>query len=79
MNFIIFPLIFLSGALFPLAEAPQWLKIISYINPLTYGVESLRNIIIGVSFIPFSISFIVISLFSLIAILIGGIAFNRQK
>lgn len=79
MNFIIFPMVFLSGALFPLAEAPQWLKIISYINPLTYGVESLRYIIIGTSFIPFSISFIIVSLFSLIAILIGGLAFNRQE
>jgi len=79
MNFLIFPLIFLSGGLFPLEEAPEWLKIVSYLDPLTYGVESLRDIIIGVSFIPFSISFIVISLFSLITILIGGIAFNRQK
>jgi len=79
MNFLIFPLIFLSGALFPLAEAPQWLRDVSYVNPLTYGVESLRNVIIGVSFIPFSTSFTVISLFSLAAILIGGVAFNRQK
>ena len=79
MNFLVFPLIFLSGAFFPLAEAPQWLKIISYFDPLTYGVESLRHIIIGVSFIPFSISLSVILLFSLTAILIGGMAFNRQK
>jgi ABC-2 type transport system permease protein len=79
MNFIIFPLIFLSGALFPLAEAPEWLKIVSYIDPLTYGVESIRYVIIGVSFIPFSLSFMIISVFSLTAILIGGVAFNRQK
>jgi len=79
MNFIIFPLIFLSGAFFPLAEAPQWLKIVSYLDPLTYGVESLRNVIIGVSFIPFTISFMTITLFSFAAILIGGMAFNRQK
>ena len=79
MNFIIFPIIFLSGAFFPLAEAPQWLKIVSYADPLTYGVESLRQIIIGVSFIPFSISFAIISAFSLAAILIGGVTFNRQK
>lgn len=79
MNFVIFPLIFLSGALFPLSEAPQWLKVISYIDPLTYGADLLRQIILGVSFIPFSISLTVISLFTLAAILIGGVAFNRQK
>jgi ABC-2 type transport system permease protein len=79
MNFLVFPLIFLSGAFFPLAEAPQWLKIVSYADPVTYGVESLRQILIGVSFIPFSVSFTVISLFSVAAILIGGVTFNRQK
>jgi len=79
MNFLVFPLIFLSGAFFPLAEAPQWLKIVSYADPVTYGVESLRQILIGVSFIPFSLSFTVISLFSVAAILIGGVTFNRQK
>jgi len=79
MNFLVFPLIFLSGAFFPLAEAPQWLKVVSYANPVTYGVESLRQILIGVSFIPLSLSFTVISLFSVAAILIGGVTFNRQK
>jgi ABC-2 type transport system permease protein len=79
MNFLVFPLIFLSGAFFPLAEAPEWLRIISYADPLTYGVESLRSVIIGVSFIPFSLGLMIISLFSLAAVLIGGVAFNRQK
>ncbi|MGC8993422.1 MAG: ABC transporter permease [Candidatus Aenigmatarchaeota archaeon] len=79
MNFIIFPLIFLSGAFFPLQEAPEWLKIISFVNPLTYGVEAIRFVIIGFSSISFSISLTVISVFSLTVILLGGIAFNRQK
>ena len=79
VNFIIFPLIFLSSAFFPLQEAPQWLKIISFVNPLTYGVEAMRFIIIGFSPIPLSISLLVISIFSLIVILLGGIAFNRRK
>lgn len=82
MNFLIFPMIFLSGALTYLAESPQWLQIVSYLDPLTYGVESLRIIILEVSyppFIPFSISIMIMSLFSLVAILVGGMAFNRQK
>lgn len=79
MNFLIFPLIFLSGAFYPLQEAPEWLRIVSYFNPLTYGVESLRSVIISVSSIPFPLSFTIASLFSLVSILVGGIAFNRQK
>lgn len=79
MNFIVFPLSFLSGALFPLTEAPQWLRIVSYFDPLTYGVDALRHIIIGVSSFPFLKSFIAISAFSLVAIIVGSISFNRQK
>jgi ABC-2 type transport system permease protein len=79
MNFLVFPLIFLSGAFFPLNEAPQWLRYISYADPVTYGVESLRFITIGYSSIPFHISLAVMILFSVIAILVGSVTFNRQK
>jgi ABC-2 type transport system permease protein len=79
MNFLIFPLIFLSGAFYPLKEAPEWLRIVSSFNPLTYGVEALRYVIIGVSSIPFSFSFITALSFSLVSLLVGGFAFSRQK
>jgi len=79
MNFLIFLLIFLSGAFYPLQEAPEWLKIVSYFNPLTYGVELLRSVIISVSSIPFSLSFTIALLFSLVSSLVGALAFNRQK
>ena len=42
MNFVIFPLFFLSGALYPLENFPVWLRVISYLDPLTYGVDGLR-------------------------------------
>lgn len=79
MNFLVFPLIFLSGDFYPLAQAPEWLKAISYINPLTYGVDALRYVIIKTSFLPFFFSFSVLLSFSIVTILIGSIAFNRQK
>jgi ABC-2 type transport system permease protein len=79
MNFLIFPLIFLSGAFYPLKEVPEWLRLLSYANPLTYGVDALRYVIIGTSSLPLAISSTVISLFSILAIFIGGIAFNKQK
>jgi ABC-2 type transport system permease protein len=41
-NFLIFPLFFLSGALYPLTSAPDWLKVLGYINPLSYSVDALR-------------------------------------
>jgi ABC-2 type transport system permease protein len=41
-NFLIFPLFFLSGALYPLTSAPTWLQVLGYINPLSYAVDGLR-------------------------------------
>lgn len=42
MNFLIMPVFFLSGALFPLEGLPLWLSTLTYVNPLTYGVDGLR-------------------------------------
>jgi len=79
MNLLIFPIFLLSGALFPLNEAPEWLKAISMFNPMTYATDALRGAIIGTSTLPLMYDFIVISVFSVVMIIIGGISFNRQK
>ncbi|PIY95574.1 MAG: ABC transporter [Candidatus Kerfeldbacteria bacterium CG_4_10_14_0_8_um_filter_42_10] len=44
-QFLFFPMMFLSGAFFPITDVPTWMKIISNINPLTYAVDGLRNIV----------------------------------
>jgi len=49
MNFLIFPLFFLSGALFPLDRFPGPVRTLAYANPLTYGVDGLRYSLIGAS------------------------------
>ncbi len=45
MNFMIMPLYFLSGAMFPITTSPQWMKSVMTINPLSYGVDAIRNVI----------------------------------
>ncbi len=47
MNVVLFPMWLLSGALFPLAGAPFWLRAVMVINPLTYGVSLLRTALSG--------------------------------
>lgn len=42
MNLVLFPLLFLSGAFFPLEDLPLWLKVLGYANPLTYAVDVLQ-------------------------------------
>ena len=46
MNFLVMPLYFLSGAMFPVSSAPTWMKVFMNIDPLTYGVDALRNIVL---------------------------------
>ena len=45
MNFLVMPLYFLSGAMFPVSSAPTWMRILMSIDPLTYGVDGLRIIV----------------------------------
>ena len=85
-SFINLPLFFLSGALFPLrgASIPNWLQIASRLNPLTYAVDALRNIILGGAWTPFQIQPLwmdlgIVALFDLIMIIIGTWAFTRMK
>ncbi len=44
MNFLVMPMFFLSGAMFPVSNLPQWLKWLVRLNPLTYGVDALKNL-----------------------------------
>lgn len=47
MQVLIFPLIFVSGVFFPVNNVPVWLEIIAKINPLTYGVDAVRQLFLG--------------------------------
>jgi ABC-2 type transport system permease protein len=44
MNFIMLPMFFLSGAFFPLNGVPIWMEVLAKINPVTYGVDPLRQV-----------------------------------
>lgn len=47
MNFLMMPLFFLSGALFPLQNLPAWLTVFTRINPVSYGVDAIRHLMLG--------------------------------
>ncbi|MBU5689495.1 MAG: ABC transporter permease [Candidatus Aenigmarchaeota archaeon] len=79
MNFVVMPLFFLSGALFPIDNLPYFLKIISLIDPLTYGVDAMRYIVLGASHLPFSISLSIITIFVFITSIIGAWVFNKKQ
>ena len=47
VQLMIFPLIFLSGVFFPIDAVPTWLQVIAKVNPLSYGVDAIRQIFLG--------------------------------
>lgn len=49
MNFLVMPIFFLSGAIFPLAGLPKTIFLISVFDPLAYGVDGLRHVLVGMS------------------------------
>ncbi|TES83169.1 MAG: multidrug ABC transporter permease [Hadesarchaea archaeon] len=79
INFLIMPLFFLSGAIFPISMAPEWLRSISYINPVTYGVDGLRGVIIGVSEFPIWLDLGILAIFSLAMVLLGAYLFKKMS
>lgn len=81
MNFIMMPMFFMSGAMFQLTSAPRWMDAISKIDPLTYGVDALRSIMIsGVpSRYPLAIDLGLVALISSAMIITSVVAFSRQQ
>lgn len=79
MNFVIFPLFFLSGALYPIENLPVWLRYVSKLDPLTYGVDGLRAALIGVSSFSIFYNFIFMVIFSLVMIFLGAYFFEKSE
>jgi len=52
MQLLLFPMLFLSGALFPLHGLPGWLTVLTRINPLTYAVAPLRDVVFAAQHMP---------------------------
>jgi ABC-2 type transport system permease protein len=77
MNFLVMPTFFLSGALFPLENAPQVLKSISQINPLTYGVDGLRQLFTNTVHLGLATDVLVLTVLSLILLAISSYLFSR--
>jgi ABC-2 type transport system permease protein len=79
ISFLVFPLFFLSGALFPITNLPTWLAPFIYVNPVTYAVDGIRGVLLGISRFSLFIDFAVVCLFAVIMILIGTYAFKKMK
>jgi ABC-2 type transport system permease protein len=77
VNFLIMPLFFLSGSLFPLAGLPPVVLTIASFDPLTYGVDALRALLISSSHFGLTTDLVVLGFVALLFLGIGGILFER--
>ena len=77
INFVIMPLFFLSGALFPLAGLPGVINVIASVDPMTYGVDGLRYAFTGLAHFTLATDFIVLIGLVAIFMAIGAYLFSK--
>ena len=79
MNFVVFPIFGLSGALFPISSLPGWLAPVTMFDPLTYGVEGIRYGLTGVSQINPIVCLGVLGCFTIAMVVLGAFLFRKIK
>jgi ABC-2 type transport system permease protein len=79
VSFVVFPLFFLSGALFPLDDLPGWLGILTAADPATYGVDALRQAMLGAGSNSFALDMAVLFSYTAALGLFGILSFRRMK
>ena len=89
IQLLIFPLIFLAGVFFPVNNVPDWMAVISKLNPVTYGVDAIRQIFLGSSpelgvtvlghTMTLAEEFVLVGVFATVLLGAAVLAFNRQE
>jgi ABC-2 type transport system permease protein len=77
MNFLVMPIFFLSGALFPLDNLPSVLSVITRLDPLSYGVDGLRTMLVGISAFGPAADLIILAAVGALFLGIGSYLFSK--
>jgi ABC-2 type transport system permease protein len=83
MNFIILPMFFLSGALYPIDNLPAPLRLVTYINPLSYGVDAFKHVLLPAggklsSEFPLVVDIIFVAVFAAVMMALSSRAFSKR-
>ncbi len=85
MNFLVMPMLFLSGAMYPVTSMPSALHLLALINPLTYGIDALKHVLLrngapplGQEF-PLSLDLFVVSSLSVIMLTLAALSFSKKE
>lgn len=77
MGFLVMPMFFLSGALFPMEQAPRALTLIARLDPLSYGIDAMRFLFLGAGTYGLGVDFAALSIITLIFLGIGAYLFTK--
>ncbi len=77
INFLIMPIFFLSGALFPLESLPKAVALVATVNPLTYGVDGLRGVLINGAHLGLLTDFGILVVVAAAIMAAGGYLFSK--
>ncbi|MDT5262220.1 MAG: type transport system permease protein [Acidobacteriota bacterium] len=77
MNFMVMPIFFLSGALYPLANLPKALALLTRVDPLTYGVDGVRGALIGVTHFGVTVDVLVLAFVAVVLLGVGAWRFSK--
>ena len=79
ISFLVFPMFFFSGALFPIGNLPRYLLAFTILDPVTYAVDGLRGLLLGTAQLPIALDLMILSGFAAIMIGAGTWTFKRLK
>jgi ABC-2 type transport system permease protein len=88
MQLVIFPMMFLSGIFFPVSGVATWLEVLSKLNPVTYGIDAIRQVFLGTEVAGVTVfghtmgivdSAIVVAMVGAVLLTTAIWAFNRQE
>ena len=88
MQLVIFPMMFLSGIFFPVSGVATWLEVLSKLNPVTYGIDAIRQVFLGTEVAGVTVfghtmgivdSAIVVAMVGAVLLTAAIWAFNRQE
>ncbi len=77
MNFLVMPMFFLSGAIFPIKGLPISLVYVARMNPLSYGVDGMRAVLAGQTYFGFLADFSVLILITALFLVLGSYLFSK--
>ena len=85
MNFLVMPMFFLSGAMYPVSSMPPALRQLTHINPLTYGIDAFKHVLLrnatpplGPEF-PLALDIVIVAAVSMVMLTLAALSFRRKE